>query len=333
MRTRTIRRKTTIALTLFFLLASLLRQSVAEGKTTNRVSCDPVGRVLSRGFLNFASGSLLCKGDRLQVVNATKAELLCFSSGRIVTVTDNLKDASKCDSSVERRGLWRCIAEFIPRSCVLPSNNPVLTSPYRGSRGSALINNRPFLSWQPVVKATSYIVEIDGPNVHWRKTVDGTTLLYPKEQPAMQFGNAYKVNVITYQADSPVSASSAVFNVLSESKAKQVKTVVKRIQSLNLSPDEQAYLDLNAIYGSEGLYTEAINLLKARAKAGSQNPGVYRTLGEFYLEALLPDLAENEFKIATKLAQAADNHIEFKKAQAGLEIVKRYRSAATQYAS
>ena len=329
MRIRMIRRKTTIALTLFFLLASLLRQSVAEEKTTNRVSCEPVGRILSRGFLNFASGSLLCKGDRLQVVNATKAELLCFSNGRIVTVTDNLKDASKCDSSVERRGLWRCIAEFIPRSCVLPSNKPVLLSPY----GYILINNRPFLSWQPVVKATSYIVEIDGLDVHWRKTVDGTTLPYPKEQPAMQFGNAYKVNVITYQADSPVSASSAVFNVLSESKAKQVKTVVKRIQSLNLSPDEQAYLDLNAIYGSEGLYTEAIDVLKARAKAGSQNPGVYRTLGEFYLEAILPDLAENEFKIATKLAQAANNHIEFKKAQAGLEIIKRYRSAAIQYAS
>lgn len=329
MRTRTIRRKTTIALTLFFLLASLLRQSVAEGKTTNRVSCDPVGRVLSQGFLNFASGSLLCKGDRLQVVNATKAELLCFPSGRIVTVTDNLEDASKCGSSVERRGLWRCAAKFTPRSCVLPSNHPVLISPYN----HALIDGRPFLSWQPVVKATSYIVEIDGPNVHWRKTVDGTTLLYPKEQPAMQFGNAYKVNVITYQADSPVSASSAVLNVLSESKAKRVKTVVKRIQSLNLSPDEEAYLDLSAIYASKDLYTEAIDLLKARAKAGSQNPGVYRTLGEFYLKALLPDLAENEFKIATKLAQAADNHIEFKKAQAGLEIVKRYRSAAIQYAS
>ena len=329
MRTRMIRRKTTIALTLFFLLASLLRQSVAEGKTTNRVSCEPVGRVLSLGFLNFASGSLLCKGDRLQVVNATKAELLCFSSGQIVTVTGNLKDASKCDSSVKRRGLWRCIAEFIPRRCVLPSNNPVLLRPY----GYTLINNRPFLSWQPVVKATSYVVEIAGLGVHWQKTVDGTTLLYPKEQPAMQFGNAYKVNVITYQADSPVSASSAVFNVLSESKAKQVKTVVKRIQSLNLSPDDEAYLDLSAIYASKDLYTEAIELLKARAKAGSQNPGVYRTLGEFYLEAILPDLAETEFKIATKLAQAANNHIEFKKAQAGLEIIKRYRSAAIQYAS
>lgn len=290
----------------------------------SRDSCEPVGRVLNGRLLNFGAGSIVCKGDRLQVAKGGTAELLCFPSGQVLVLSTNtyLNDASKCGRAIIKTS--PCAATR-RRDCIKPkgpgegNNRPVLITPY----GNTLLEDRPLLSWATVPGADVYIVEVGNKNELWQQTVNAVTrLIYPTDAPAMEPGHAYKITIIAMRSNSVVSASETVVNLLNEKDARLVKAKVERINQVKLSKDEAAYLDLNSIYRAKNLLDEAINTLKAQAQAGSQNPAIYRTLGDRYLEAGLPDYAKKQYKIATTLARSDENSIELGKAQAGLEAVE-----------
>ncbi|MCC5612325.1 hypothetical protein LC612_37795, partial [Nostoc sp. CHAB 5834] len=70
------------------------------------------------------------------------------------------------------------------------------------------------------------------------------------------------------------------------------------------------------------LLDESIKTLIARVMAGSQNPTLYRLLGDRYLGALLPEEAEQTYTIAAQLALSSANTDELNKVQSGLKLVK-----------
>lgn len=311
---------TAIVLTTIFLgcCVKTSQQVVAQSLSIKQKECEPIGRVLRSEERNLPAGTLFCKGDRRSITPGARASVLCFN-GKVLSLPGS---NAECVARIQRN---RPCSAGNRRYCPKPKgpndvNSPALISP----SGSALLNDRPLLSWYAILGATSYTVQVSGEGVSWQKTVKSTALPYPNEQPAMQFGNAYKITILANQGGSSVSPSESVVNLLPESDARQVKNTVSRINSLKLPKDEVAFLDLNAIYMSKNLLNEIISVLKARVKAGSENPAIYRVLGDRYLEAGLPDFAKQQYEVATTLAKKADNSAELAKAQAGLKRTELY---------
>ena len=324
-----IRSAAIVLTTIFFGCTVGVSQYALAQPVSARRGCEPIGRVLSKGDRYFTAGTLLCKGDRLNLKPEARVNVLCFLNRRMLTLLGgSISDVeNKCVSTRTQR--IRLCSQEDRSYCPKPkgpgeeNNTPELISPF----SSASLTGRPFLSWYAVPKASSYTVRVDGQGQSWEKTVAGTELPYPSEQPALKFGNAYKITITANQgnsASSPISASTAVVNVLPESEVRQVMQAVKQINSLNLPKDEVAFLDLDSIYMSKNLLSETIKALEARIKEGSQNPAIYRVLGDRYLEAGLPDRAKPKYEIASKLARKTANSTELARAQAGLEQVRLY---------
>lgn len=137
----------------------------------------------------------------------------------------------------------------------------------------------------------------------------------------MAYGSAYQVAIIAYQNNSPLSASRSAFNLLPERDVRQITQAVEKINSLDLPKDEAAYLDLDSLYMGKNLLSATINMLEAQVREGSLNPGVYRVLGDRYLEAGLPTEAKSHYERAAELATKADNPSELQRAQDGLKAI------------
>ncbi len=289
-------------------------------RTTQR-ECQPIGRVLSQGDRRFPPRSLLCQGDRLNLPPWGKVEVLCFFNRRVLPLSAGIvSSAGRCVPK-ELRAKHCSVADRSrcpkPKGAGEIATIPVVIEPY----SNVLLEGRPFLSWAAVVGATNYSVEVRGPGVHWQKLIEGTTLPYPQEQPAMAYGSAYQVAIIAYQNNSPLSASRSAFNLLPERDVRQITQAVEKINSLDLPKDEAAYLDLDSLYMGKNLLSATINMLEAQVREGSLNPGVYRVLGDRYLEAGLPTEAKSHYERAAELATKADNPSELQRAQDGLKAI------------
>ncbi|MBD2452467.1 hypothetical protein H6G76_36315 [Nostoc sp. FACHB-152] len=176
-------------------------------------------------------------------------------------------------------------------------NTPLIIQPY----GNVLVNNRPTISWVAVPGATSYTVQVKSYNVNWVKRVNDTTLLYPPEKEGLHYGSASKIIVIANKDDSAMSADTLVAHLLPEPEVTRINQALEAVNSLNLPPDE-VFVDLDVIYMSEGVLNETIETLKAQVAAGSQNPTLYRILGDRYVEGWLPQQASRAYSKAVGLA-------------------------------
>ncbi|MBD2498201.1 hypothetical protein [Nostoc sp. FACHB-280] len=183
-----------------------------------------------------------------------------------------------------------------------------------------MINNRPLISWIAVPGATSYIVQVKSHYVNWVKQVNGTSLSYPPEQEKLHYGSAFKIVVIANKGDSPISADTLVVHLLPEREVTQINQTVQQVASLGLPPDE-VLLDLDTIYMSQGLLNKAIETLQGQIEKGSQDPALYRILGDRYVDAWLPQEAVNAYKKALELATVQGKKDEQVIAQARLRLL------------
>lgn len=309
------------AITLILLLSNFSsawgqRQPVSRGNL-RKPMCQPVARII-KGDIRLAAGSQACKEDHLQPANDTTVEVLCYGKGNILQLKSGIID-EQC-SLLSNNQAQVCIREkrfncFKTKGPEEDENTPTLITPY----SPLILNSRPDLSWTPVPNAIGYIVQIKGPGVDWSKEVNPTSLPYPQEQPAMHPGTISQVNVLAKMAEQKFIVSSSILMVLHSQKAQQIKVIIEEIQSLKLHPDELS-VDLNYVYKANDLLSEAIEVLKERIKARTQNPTIYRVLGDRYLEVGLPEEASREYRMAIQYAKLRGNVIELAKAQTGLEL-------------
>lgn len=284
----------------------------------------PVGRVINGGDAFFNAGKLICLEDKIQPANGSRVEVLCHISRRIVVVTQSNKVEQICGQRVSQpRELCvpKVLGDCSNTRSPLEEEKPTLITPYVGR----IINTRPFISWIDVPGATSYTVQAKGAGVNWSKKVRQTSLEYPTSEPAMEKGRIYKINIIANNADGPEIATSSHTIVIPQQEELEVKSIVEQIQSLNLVGDELA-IDLDTVYMSKNLLTEAIGILKARVDGGSSNPTIYRMLGDRYretglLESKSVEAARQAYVKALGLARQRNNTDEITKAQAALEFL------------
>jgi hypothetical protein len=292
------------------------KQVVATGDSIKYV-CAPVARIIN-GDLHKVMGSQVCKQDKLQPANGATVEVFCYADGDILQLSSGtigeqcstLSNDPNQDCVSRSRGA--CLKV---RGTEEYENTPTLITPY----SPLILNTRPTLSWTPVRNAIGYIVQIKGTGVEWSKEVNSTSLPYPKDEPAMQSGIIYEVNVLAKMPEQEFIGKSSILMIMHADKAQQAKAIIERIQSLNLSPDDLA-VDLENLYKANDLLTEAIEVLKERIQAKTQNPTIYRALGDRYLDVGLPQLASPKYRIAMQYAKLRGDLNELAKAQAGLEL-------------
>ncbi|SRR5579883_358828 len=293
-----------------FSLSSAWSQPVQKS-----IACEPIAQIISSGDPIYPPKTPLCKSDSIRPSTTVKAvcflnqTVLIFNQGSVSTLDKcvSLSPPRKC---ANRASLKNC---FNSKAPVSNQSEPTLISPYN----DAVFSPTPRLIWRPVPGATSYTVQVGGTEVDWFQQVDGTFLDYPQAQPKLVLGNAYKVSVIANQGRNPISASSTVLIVASQDEIRQTRDLVTTIQQLNLSPDDQA-IDISTAYMSQDFLTEAISVLQARIQAGSQNPRIFRFLGDRFLDAGLPEQAKQQYTKAFALAQRLNNQSELGRAKDGI---------------
>lgn len=314
-----------LAVVNFFLSGNSAKVMALPLQHSREDQCTPIGLILDPANDRFPAGSLICKGDSFQLASGEKVRLICYLNKRLFVLTQENTLAEACIPQQEAT-IRLCSAKN-RKNCQKPkgpgddNKTPEIIRPY----SSELVDGRPFLSWYTESEADSYSVEVEGVGVHWQQTVKGTTLAYPADQPTMHFGNAYKISVVAKKNNSPFSASQTVINLLPESEVKQIVAAVKLIKNLGIPKDKAVYRDLDTLYMSKQLLDETIENLELRVREASQDPEVYRVLGDRYLEAGLPERAKSEYKVASKLAKESDNSNELARALTGLQLIEHYK--------
>lgn len=295
----------------------------------NQVHCDPqMGRIISNGDKHLSAGSLICKGDKIEVLNGGYVEFFCFSSGNILKLSSGTIPLDKCaepDEALPTCNPTNTNSCHTRKGGTEGSDEPTIISPY----STSTLNSRPKITWTAVKGATSYKVKVKSYEFGWEKVVNQTRLAYPSDEKEFQHGTPYTIDVFAYIDGEAFSYDETFVDVLSVAKQEQIAQKIKRIKDLGLPPDE-TILDVDVIYTAENLLNETIEMLKTATKTNSQNPTLYRVLGDRYLKAKLPKSAKSEYLTAAELAKSSKNSKELQKAQSGLKLVEFYNQLPTR---
>ncbi len=294
----------------------------------NQVRCDPqMGRIINKGDKHLSAGSLVCKGDKIEVLNGGSVEFFCFSSGNILNLSSGTIPLDKCaepDEALPTCNPTNTNSCHTRKGGTEGSDEPTIISPY----STSTLNSRPEIIWTAVKGATSYKVKVKSYEFGWEKVVNQTRLTYPSDEKEFQPGTPYTIDVFAYIDGQAFSYDETFVDVLSVAKQEKIAQKIKRIKDLGLPPDE-TILDVDAIYTAENLLNETIEMLKTATATNSRNPTLYRVLGDRYLLAKLPNEAKPEYLTAAELAKSSKNSKELEKAQSGLKLVEFYNQLPT----
>ncbi len=292
------------------------------GGTSDRCTA-PIARILSTTSPSPSAkpGGLICSGDTPRIT--APINVLCFSTGEVVRLSS--PDLKLCPSNIASS--VRSCSTADGSNCPKPKGGmgdataPIIFRPY----SSSVLDDRPSISWSQV-QGTTYTVQVTGAGVAWRENSLKTTMDYPDNKPGMSYGNAYKISVIAKKDDNPISSAETVVSLVDIKTAENVRDAIRQVRALNLPKDESTLLDIDSIYAAHNLLTERIDNLVGRISAGSQNPRIFRLLGDCFLEADLPDSAKSNYLTAEKLARKIDDRDELEKILQGLQSVRVTRS-------
>ncbi|MHC5916873.1 MAG: hypothetical protein ACYTXE_39200 [Nostoc sp.] len=293
----------------------------------SQIRCEPIGRIMERGEKRFDAKSLICEKESIEVLNGATIDFLCYSSGNILKlssgiVSDKCPKIETINANCNPNNVVGC---FRPKGGTEGSDEPTIISPY----STSTLNSRPEITWTPVKGATSYKVKVESYEFGWEKIVNQTRLTYPSDEKKFQPGSIYTIYVFAYKDGNAFSYNSTLVNVLSVAYQEEIAFKIKRIKDLGLPADETV-LDIDAIYASENLLNETIDLLKTATATPSRNPTLYRVLGDRYLRAWLPNEAKQQYTKAFELAKNSKNSKELQKAQEGLKMVDFYNQLPTR---
>jgi hypothetical protein len=301
-----------------------------------------VGRVLSvENDDRIEAGQLLCAEDTLQPASNANVVLLCYDTADPQRLPPGIPSTVKQLCSQEIR-----LAAFCPdvkEPCLLNDgrsgngkrNTPTIIRP---PQGTALSTQTPTLSWYAVAGATHYNVSIS--DAAESETIRETKIEGSDEEirtidfndlaaTPLTWGTGYQLEVTAIAANGENASKTEIssFSILEEAEAQQVNQIIAQLDRLNIPEEDKVLLDLWHIYNSKNLKADAIERLDRLAQAGSQNPKVYRLLGEIYLRLTLLDLAGPHLDRAKQLAMEAGDSEELEEAQYRLDEISRYRES------
>ncbi|NES99566.1 MAG: tetratricopeptide repeat protein [Sphaerospermopsis sp. SIO1G1] len=178
---------------------------------------------------------------------------------------------------------------------------PYLITP----RNSAILTRQPSLSWHSVAGATSYQVQVLGPNVDWKTQVNQPEVVYSGNQ-TLQPGFRYRVIVTASNGVSNEDKDNSGFTILSDVDTQRVKNQIAQLQQQPLT-NQSKTLALAHLYRNNNLNADAIVLLTNLVQQETKTTAVYQLLGNIYQEVGLTELAKKHYLTALLLAKVENN--------------------------
>lgn len=247
-------------------------------------------------------GTKLYPGDLLQPAPQARVLVQCANGTTIWSVPAGVISGATNGCPPQAVPVFRKTGDIAPLRSGINPLIPFIISPRR----TLLLNPLPKLRWNAVPGASRYAVSLIGDEeVIWETLVRETEVVYSGEPP-LEPGGVYLLSI---KADTGVSSQEEAspdlgFSLLEENEATVVRDAVEQLVKLDLA-DETKSLALAHLYMVHDLKAEAIATLEVLEKQGSQTAAVYRTLGDFYLEVGLNQLASSRYLRATQLATEA----------------------------
>jgi hypothetical protein len=189
---------------------------------------------------------------------------------------------------------------------------PYVISP----RNTAVLSDRPDLSWNPIAGVSQYTVSLmNGDTTIWTKEVNTNRITYPTDANTLQPGIDYTLVITAGNGRASTEEDTQpAFHLLSPTKAATVRQA-ETLLAAQSATEETALLKADFYTGAE-LYSEAINTLEALVNQGTSSATVYRQLGDLYARSDLNIRAEPYYLDAIPLA--AENLEEQARTQAAL---------------
>ncbi|MBW4455624.1 MAG: hypothetical protein KME55_24565 [Nostoc indistinguendum CM1-VF10] len=308
---------------------TLLLAGVPLARTKrNQVRCELSGRLISPGDKRLQAGSLVCDGEKIEVLNGGRIKFFCFSTGEILDLSSGVVSSDICAKpDLSKSACYTGNGDFCPRTPkgrAGGNDEPTIIYPY----AMPTLKPRPEIVWLPVTSATSYKIRFDCYDSSWERVTNQTRLAYPAEEKPLASGQTCQILVFAYKKDKITGGDPSVISLLPQNEVAWIKDAVKQISKLKLPPDEAA-LDFDAIFMSRDLLDETIEQLNNVVSVGTKNPTVYRVLGDRYFQAGVLDQAKRQYLKASELVKTSKNSTELRKVQEGLKLVDYYNQLPT----
>lgn len=265
-------------------------------------------------------GTILQRGDLLQLAKGGKAEVLCdnLTVWKVPVGLSNLTaGCPKPPEAVLTRGRELIIATRDPAS---------LTGPYVISPRLTKVFPKPLqLRWQGVPGTTTYLVRLIRTSgteaVVWEQEVSATEVLY--HGPDLEPHRVYNYKVAVQALDGPaarVTSEGLGFTPLSASELMRVEDARRKLAALAF-PSEVKALALALLYIGHDLRAAAMQTLDPMARSGSRTVAVHATLGHLARQMGLWHEAEAYYTQASRLAERTNDLESRATIQEGLGLV------------
>ena len=177
---------------------------------------------------------------------------------------------------------------------------PILDEP----RKSQVMTDRPTFRWHPAGDATRYRVTVSGDQGDlWTREVEGLTLAYPPDAPALARDGDYLWKVVAFGDKGKLREESSVFHVLTADAAATVTHDLDKIQASTGAGSPANHFLAGSYLSGRGLYADARVHFSELSRISPESPAPHEALGNVYKAVGLMDLATAEFQKALELTR------------------------------
>lgn len=258
-------------------LAVFLHSTIsAVAKQPDLSQCQPIGRIINSRNPKLPTGSLVCADQVVASAKSTQSTTLLCWNGTILTAKDLTAPILARSCNATPRDPMKLCSSDQDSFCIRPRGSLPIAFRFLSPIGYTITDTRPQLTWTPIDRAKQYTVQIRGNDFSYQATTVKPSLTYPTHLSSLTPGNVYQVTISTTRNSERLSIRTIV-RVLDRDQAQVLNRTIQQIKQLNLSPDEQA-LDLARVYTAKDLIHNAIQVLEARVRSGSQDSRIQATL-------------------------------------------------------
>lgn len=234
-------------------------------------------------------------GDLVHVDPSSLVNLICGEANTVHPLTAG-HHGVPCGVGDRGPAIWIGGRAFDPGGTRGTEPIPMLLSP----RKTTLLSAHPKIRWTSVANVIKYTVRVTGPNVDWSARVESTEIVYPDNAPALVGGQSYKIRILAGRRTSDdENVPGLDFTIIADTEGARVKAREAEINGLNVEETSKR-LVIASLYARNNLNAEAI----MRLDDGSNDPETVRLLADLYLNVLLNDKAEEQYRRLLQLAGA-----------------------------
>jgi hypothetical protein len=295
-------------------------------------------------FYPTAPRTMLTSDDFLNVPVGTEVVLLCPDGNLRDWLGSGVNNVGSVCPGTPRR--YRPSFGVSDQWGAADSTKPYVISPRTGQ----VLSATPALYWNAVAEAQQYEVTLlrregDRWLTVWTATSDRPSLCYPNDQPVLEPGNEYtlQVSIVGEPERTEDLLEKPVFSLVSGEERQAVEAAIAVIESLEIDPAAKTLSLVEEVYPQSKLFAQGINDLKALIESGYETAQVYRLLGDYAIRTGLELPAEESYLEAIRLAETSNSLEEKALATWGLgtvygrvgkvELAKAYLQQARQIAT